>query len=181
LVQSVRDDVGTTVKYGQIRLIEVEATASALPDHQKCALITANAVIYDRRFAELVAAILPLGGYAEPAPAADHHAIARLLRLALDGWNVVRLAAAPASAADRRSRLGRIAAELLGAGIAAELPVQLVKSTSADGRESRTCLGEFRNALDSFAADGPVMVTFGTRGAAGPSNLSVIVDNGLAG
>jgi hypothetical protein len=180
-VQSVHDDAAATVKYGQIQLIEVEATAAALPDHQRYALITANAVIYDRRFTALVAAILPLGGYAEPAPAADHRASARLLQLALDGWNVVRLAAAPASAADRRSRLGHIAAELLGAGIAAELPVRLVKGTSAGGEESRTCLGEFRGTLDSFAADGPVMVTFGTRGAIGRSGLSVIVDNGLAG
>jgi len=79
---------------GTLWLVELPATDLELspPEHQ--ALTSAHIVIYDRILAPIVARLLPLGSYAEPAGPNEKEGDAawdRALRFARDGWNVVKL------------------------------------------------------------------------------------------
>ena len=79
---------------GQFWRIEV-APQGTPSEKMRRALAEANVVIYDRALAPLVAALLPLGGYAEPAPTRDgaaDPAADRCTSFARDGWSVLRLA-----------------------------------------------------------------------------------------
>jgi hypothetical protein len=81
------------IRPGQLWLIEVSSAADP-PASVRQALAEANVVIYDRALGPLVAGLLPLGGYAEPAAEGQLDAAAeRCAHFARDGWSVVRLAA----------------------------------------------------------------------------------------
>src|SRR5204862_2340007 len=86
-----------TINPGQIWVVEQDA-ASALSALDREALINANAVIYDRALAPLVAQILPMGAYAEPlsdaAPAAGPAPSPRAPDAAGGGWRGARPAGA---------------------------------------------------------------------------------------
>ena len=66
----MRDDLPSqqlpTINPGQIWVVEHDP-ALPLAALDRDALINANAVIYDRALAPLVALVLPMGGYAEPS------------------------------------------------------------------------------------------------------------------
>jgi hypothetical protein len=78
-----------SVRPGEIWLIEQLATADLSPLDRR-AIEDADVILYDRTIEPLVAAILPLGGYAEPLPAGEpdrEPAISpRALHFAGDGW-----------------------------------------------------------------------------------------------
>ncbi len=90
---------------------------------------SANVILYDRSLGAEVAAILPLGGYAEPAPPPaelpDATLIERCVRFALDGWSVVRLIDATQSRPTREARLRGIADRLHASGAGGQLPVHI--------------------------------------------------------
>src|SRR5947209_20323637 len=97
----MRDDLPSRplpiINPGQIWIVEHDLTA-ALCALDRDALTNANAVIYDRTLAPLVAQILPMGAYAEPLSLAGQLAgpaiSPRALELAGEGWSVVQLVAA---------------------------------------------------------------------------------------
>src|ERR1700730_8652432 len=79
---------------GQLWLVELPATAPEVSPLEYRALSNANVVIYDRALAPTVTRLLPLGGYAEPAPSSDGQVragSARCVRFVRDGWSVARL------------------------------------------------------------------------------------------
>jgi len=120
---------------GRLYLIERRGGDLGLTAAEQEALVGANIIVYERSLASLVAAVLPLGGYAEPAPAAgaapDTPVFERCLQFALDGWRVVQLM-------ERRPRAQRTkwieeaTAQLVAAGVSSDLPV-LVRVDAACG------------------------------------------------
>ena len=139
-------------------------------------------MIYDRILTSWIAASLPLGSYAEPAAdrALDGPELERVLRLALDGWSVIRLVGGEFNAGQRIARLRRIAERLRDAGVAAGLPVHLVGDMGADYAVADTSLGDLAGVLDAGRFERPVTAIFATR-RDGAAPLYAIVDNGLAG
>ena len=122
-----------TVASGQLWLIELppgEAPAAAA----RRALDGANVVIYDRALADAVALALPLGTYAEPAPAKSDAAAARAVHFARDGWSVARLLPARLAARERTRRVQDIVDELAASKVAGSLPVTIV-AAGPDGVE----------------------------------------------
>ena len=73
---------------GQIWVIEISPTDELSTLHRKI-VTESNVKIYDRSLEAIIAEALPLGGYAEPNSSAQ--AAQRCVRLARDGWSVVRL------------------------------------------------------------------------------------------
>src|SRR5947207_11623703 len=77
---------------GRLSLIERCGGEPGLTSAEQAALAGANIIVYERSLAALVAAVLPLGGYAEPAPEArqspNRPVFERCLNFALDGWSV---------------------------------------------------------------------------------------------
>src|SRR5712691_5188874 len=57
---------------GRLHLIERCGGEWGLTAAEQEALVFANIIVYERSLASLVGAVLPLGGYAEPAPEAGH-------------------------------------------------------------------------------------------------------------
>src|SRR5712691_6673119 len=53
---------------GRLYLIERCGGEVGLTSAEQAALVSANIIVYERSLAALVAAVLPLGAYAEPAP-----------------------------------------------------------------------------------------------------------------
>jgi hypothetical protein len=76
------------LKAGQIWVTEISPRHELSRLHQAM-MTTANVIIYDRLLEPIVAEILPLGGYAEPAAGAK--TVQRCVHFARDGWSVVRL------------------------------------------------------------------------------------------
>jgi len=182
--QDVEQRALPTIAPGQLWLVQAPAAADLRP-FEFDAFSTANVVIYDRELTPFVAASLPLGSYAEPATPL-HRALGasefeRALRVAFDGWSVVRLLGGDATASDRIARIHRVAARLRAAGIAAELPVQLVTDTAGAPDTTEVTLGDLADALDIYDFGRRITAVFATRhgGSVGP--LHAVVDNGLAG
>jgi hypothetical protein len=100
---------------GQIWLVELHPDYPASSIERRI-FEAANVIIYDRTLAAIVAEILPLGLYAEPVPPAaevpDAAMIDRCVRLARDGWSVVRTIVAGARAPSREARQQAFAARL---------------------------------------------------------------------
>lgn len=174
-----------TVAPGQLWLVESPPSAAHLRPFEHDALNAADVIIYDQELTTPTAAVRPPGRYAEPAQTTDHALdgpeFERVLRLALDGWSVIRLVNGECAAARRADRLRRIAAQLRGAGIAAGLPVQLVTETIGGCATTETSLGDLAGVLDGSRLECRVTAIFATgrSGVAGP--LYAVFDNGLAG
>jgi len=169
---------------GQLWLVETGATGASLRRFERDAFNAANVVIYDRELTRFVAAALPLGSYAEPSRVAeqalDGPEFDRVLRLALDGWSVMRLLGGEPDAAQRTDRLRRIAAQLRGAGLAADLPVWLVTERTGVAAVSETALGDVQGLRrDDYGRS--LAAIFATRQTSGAGPLRAVVDNGLAG
>ena len=114
-----------TVQPGQLWLVELPPGEAELAPLEYLALTAANVVIYDRALASTVARLLPLGGYAEPAPEGDEAgetALERCVGFVRDGWSVARLARpAIAGISGRADKFGRLFERLL----ALDMPVAL--------------------------------------------------------
>ena len=77
---------------GELWLIVLPDAGSKLTSLEYRALTAAHVIVYDRALTDVVAAVLPLGGYAEPA---DGDGLTRSLQFIRDGWSVVRLIEQP--------------------------------------------------------------------------------------
>jgi sulfate/thiosulfate transport system ATP-binding protein len=81
-----------SVAAGELWLIALPAGNSEPTPLERDALTHANVIIFDRALTDIVADVMPLGGYAEPT---DGDGLARSLQFARDGWSVIRLIASP--------------------------------------------------------------------------------------
>src|SRR5581483_1917095 len=116
------------VEPGQLWLVEI-CPDRGLSTAERHLAGSANVILYDRTLAAEVAALLPLGGYAEPAPPRaelpDATVIERCVRFAIDGWSVVRLIDAAQTRPSREAHLRAIADRLRASGAGDQLPVQI--------------------------------------------------------
>jgi hypothetical protein len=98
------------IEPGQLWHIELPAGETRLFPVECAAVIAADIVIYDRALAAIVAAHRPPGGYAEPVDGeTPDRSSERCLRLARDGWRVVRLVAQQRPTRARHERLTIVA------------------------------------------------------------------------
>ena len=121
---------------GRLYLIERCGGELGLTAAEQAALVSANIIVYERSLAQLVAAVLPLGAYAEPAPEAEQRSdgpvFERCLKFALDGWSVVQLM-------ERRPRAERAqwtrdaAMQLVSAGVSGDIPVLVLVDATCGG------------------------------------------------
>jgi hypothetical protein len=117
---------------GRLYLIERGGGDLDLTSAEREALAGANIIVYERSLASLVAAILPLGAYAEPGPEPSTPVFARCLKFALDGWSVVQLMERRPPA--ERARWVEDAAEqLASAGVSSDTPVQMLVDAACGG------------------------------------------------
>jgi hypothetical protein len=185
---------------GRLYLIEHRGDELALSAAERAALAGANIIVYERSLAALIAAVLPLGGYAEPAPAAgpafEGPMFERVLKFALDGWSVVQLIERRPGA--ERARWTRDATEqLANAGVSIDTPVRvLVESASGRPLSIETRLRSADAVIadrlhpngvmpdgvmpDGVMPDG-VMIVFGPIGPGPAPQLYAFAANGLAG
>ena len=170
-----------SVAPGQLWLVELQAGAepSAAARH---VLDGANVVIYDRALTESVAGALPLGSYAEPAPAKSDAAAARAVHFARDGWSVARLLPARLPSRERTRRVQDIVDELALAKVAGRLPVTIV-TTSADGVEERieARFDDIASIVASHPRDTLLAIVIDAFAGAGAARLHAVAANGLAG
>jgi hypothetical protein len=169
-----------TINPGQIWLIEHDP-ASELSALDRDALINANAVIYDRVLAPLVALVLPMGAYAEPLPFAERLAgpaiSPRAFELAQEGWSVVQLVE---PRPERRRRMHLAPPVLLRAN-GGELPVLVIAKAEERYREWDACLNTLPEFVDEFGEDELLTLVFGPIAARYPTRTHAFTANGLAG
>jgi hypothetical protein len=169
-----------TINPGEIWVVEQDA-ASPLSALDREALINANAVIYDRALAPLVAQILPMGAYAEPLAitvSAARAAISpRALELAGEGWSVVQLVEARPG---RRGRLHVMPPALIRAN-GAGLPVLVIAKTAARYQEWDVSLDALPELIDEFGDDDLLTLIFEPIAARYPTRTHAFTANGLAG
>jgi hypothetical protein len=166
---------------GQLWLVELPAgTEPSLAGHH--ALDGVNVVIYDRTLADIVALALPLGTYAEPAPARSVAAAARSVHFARDGWSVVRLLPARLASRERTRWVQDIVDELAAAKVAGNLPVTIV-TTSADGVQERieARFDDLASIVASHPRDTLLAIVIDAFAGAGVARLHAVAANGLAG
>ena len=177
-----RTDVGPNLEPGQIWLIE-QSAATSLFTLDRGAFAGADAVLYDRALASLVALLLPLGGYAEPLSAdageAEPVISPRALKLAADGWGVVQLIE-PCRRWRRRLRHPRQQLGLVNG--AASPAIELI----AKGAAGRWCRREARvpdlpELVDALAEDELLTLILGPLAGGAPGAAHAFVGNGLTG
>jgi len=168
---------------GQLWLIELAVENSAPPKLAHHALASANVVIYDRVLAAMVAALLPRGGYAEPAPEDPQGPGAeRCVHFVRDGWSVVRLLRAPATLEMRAERVRDVVQHLGAAKAPGNLPVSVL-AASDDGACEKTD-ARLRDLAASIAAhrlDKRLTIVIGAIGSSAGPRLYAVAANGLAG
>jgi hypothetical protein len=167
-------------QFGRIRLIE-QSAATALSALAGKALSGADAVLFDRRLAPLIAGLLPAGGYAEPlTEAAEEEALTRALKLASEGWSVVQLVE------PRRGwcrRLNAATAALNGTTGTGELALRLIGEIPADPPAIPDAhpLDPSGRVVD-IAEDEPLTLILGPlAGGASAAAYAFAAGNGLAG
>jgi hypothetical protein len=173
------------VEPGQLWLIELPAADSDLSPLERQALSTANVVIYDSPLAAILASILPLGGYAEPAASGDgkaDHPVERCLRLALDGWSVVRLVEQTRSNQQRTERIRLLSERLLAAKAPTRVPALLF--TNADGGicgKTEAQLGVLAAAVSAGRFADRLTIIFAAISTGAVPGFRLASSNGLAG
>ena len=180
----MRDDLPSqqlpTINPGQIWVVEHDP-ALPLAALDRDALTNANAVIYDRALAPLVALVLPMGGYAEPSSLAGQLAgpaiSPRALELAGEGWSVVQLVAARPG---RRERLHHAPPALVRAN-GGELPVLVIAKAADRYQEWDVPLNTLPEFIDEFGKDDLLTLVFGPIAARYPTQTHAFTANGLAG
>jgi hypothetical protein len=181
----------TKIRPGQAWLIEQHAS-EGLSTLDRGALAGADVVLYDRALAPLIAAaVLRVGGYAEPLAADAEEgeeggvgqAISpRALRFAADGWSVVQLV--QPQCGWRKRLLRGTSKELLALRGSEGFAVRVIANTDADrcrGREAR--LPELKELIEFFAEGDRLTVIVGPLAAAAafvPADVAFTA-NGLAG
>jgi hypothetical protein len=173
------------VAAGQLWLVELPPGVEPSPLERR-ALTTANVLIYDRALVDTVAAILPLGAYAEPAASTNgvrDQPSDRSLRFVLDGWSVVRLI--DATDVPLRQRVDQIRAlseQLLAAGLPAQLPILLLAGTDA-GRiwQTEAQLGALDATIAQCDPEDRLTLVFGAVRSRSARSLAFASSNGLAG
>jgi hypothetical protein len=158
------------IEPGQLWLIELATARDPPAAPLRQAIDQANVVIYDRAFADFVAASLPLGNYAEPAASTDEAgdpAAARAVRFACDGWSVARLVPPHPTQRERIVRVRRLVEELAATKAPGDVPVTVVGEL-ADGVFEPT-----ETRLDRLDL---VVVTYPR-----DARLTIVVGDGLAG
>jgi hypothetical protein len=175
---------------GRLYLIECCGGELGLTAAEQEALVGANIVVYERPLAALVAAVLPLGGYAEPAPDAgqppDSPVFERCLKFALDGWSVVQLMQRRPGA-ERAKWIEEAAAQLVSAGVSSDIPV-LVRVDAACGgpltietqlRSAHAVIAD--QGLAGGVEMGGLMLVLGPSAAGPAPQVYAFAANGLAG
>jgi siroheme synthase len=172
---------------GRLYLIERCGGELGLTAAEQAALVSANIIVYERSLAGLVAAVLPLGAYAEPAPEAEQTSAGqapvfeRCLKFALDGWSVVQLM-------ERRPRVERArwprdaAEQLVSAGVSGDIPVLVLVDAACGGPlKIETRLHSAQAIIDQHGLPGGLMMVLGpiVPGPAPP--VYAFAANGLAG
>jgi hypothetical protein len=167
------------VRPGQLWYVQFSSTEPPLAPLEYRALTTANVVIYDGALAPIVAASLPIGGYAELAASHDQ-AAERCLRFARDGWSVARLV-------DPRNGwidgLRQLSERLLRVPATAALPVSIIVSAGVRYKNIETELSKLGDVAERLGFDQPIATTVIVEGIeAGTAPRFVVASaNGLAG
>lgn len=169
------------VTSGQLWLVELPA-GSPPGGTARHVFDGANVVIYDRALADTVALGLPLGTYAEPAPAKSDAAAARAVQFARDGWSVVRVLQPRAGQRERTRRVQDIVDELAAAKIAGQLPVTIL-THSPDGTDERidARFDDLASIVAAHPRDTLLAIVIDAFGDAGAARLHAVAANGLAG
>ena len=176
----------TAVAPGQLWVVELSATEPSLSPLEYRVITTANVVIYDRPLAPMVAKVLPLGGYAEPASSSGERRLdqawERCLRFARNGWSVVRLVEHSPSPQQRFERIQCLTERLMAAEAPANLPVLLFVDAGCDTYEKTEApLGALSPAIGAHGVERRLSIAFTVINAGAAPRLSVASSNGLAG
>jgi hypothetical protein len=165
-------------------LIELSPTEGNLSPLERRAITTTNVVIYDRTLEAIVAATLPLGGYAEPAASSKtpDQATERCLGFVFDGWKVTRLVEHDLAKGQRARRIRHLSERLAAGNRSNDLPVLLFKHAS-DGtyREIEEHLCGLDTRFSAVSSEERVTIVFGAISTATARNLGAILSNGRAG
>jgi sulfate ABC transporter ATP-binding protein len=154
----------------------LELTAGSLSSFEFGIIAAANVVIYDRALAEVVAAVLPLGGYAEPALGDTP---ARCLQFARDGWSVVRIVDRAAGLA---AEVRRLTMRLRAVGAPDDLGVSwLIRGAGTRPAESEETLAGIDTALDDIDDSAIAALRFRAFGSSKTALHRAATANGLAG
>jgi hypothetical protein len=175
-----------TVQPGQLWLIELPATDPNYTPLECRALTTANVVIYDRALASIVAEILPIGGYAEPASsiggAEPYPALERCLQFARDGWSVVRLVEHRVSSEQRAVRIRYLSERLMVAKASPDLPVFLFAAAGSGAcAKTEVHLGALSGVVTGHSVENRLSIVFSAISSPAAPCLFVASTNGLAG
>jgi hypothetical protein len=175
---------------GRLYLIERCGGDLGLTAAEQQALVCANIIVYERSLASLVAGVLPLGAYAEPAPEAgqaqDRPVFERCLKFALDGWSVVQLMERR-SPTERARWIQDAAAQLVTAGVSSDIPVLVLVDAACGGPLTiETQLGSAHaviadRGLPDGVIMGGVMLVLGPIAAGPAPQVYAFAANGLAG
>ena len=170
------------IQPGQVWVVEHTPADLHLSPLARRPISAANVVIYDRALYAIVAANLPLGGYAEPASSPDRlldMPIDRCLQFARDGWSVVWLAD---HRTRREERIGRLVDRMITAGCSGFTPVTLFVTGAGEmPRQTQTELCRLGALVAGKTREGALAIAFGAVGAGAAPHLHAISTNGLAG
>jgi hypothetical protein len=170
---------------GEIWMIEHPSAESHLSSFAYRAMTAANVFIYDRTLHAIVAANLPLGGYAEPASAPDgspDKMFDRCIRFARDGWSVVWFVDHGPLHPPRSERVGRLVNRLIDAGSPPSQSVRLfVNADKSITRQTETELGKLGIVIDATTSEHCLAIAFAAVGTGAARHLYAISSNGLAG
>jgi hypothetical protein len=170
------------IQPGQLWVVEHASTEPHLPPLAHHLITSANVVIYDRALYAIVAAHVPRGGYAEPAPWPNgviDGAVDRCIQFARDGWSVVRLAD---HGTPRNERIARLVERLISAGCLASMSVRLFANANGSvPQQTETELGKLGIVIDATTPEVVLAVAFAAVGTGAAPHLYAISCNGLAG
>jgi hypothetical protein len=173
------------IEPGQLWLIELPAAKAMPSETLRRTLAQANVVIYDRSLAAAIAALLPIGGYAEPAAAVEggvDPAAERCVRFAQDGWSVARLLSPHPPRRQRGEQVRRLAAALDAAKIPAALRVTVWAETPDGAVEAvETRLGDLPEAVLAQPRDTRLTIVIAALDSGAAARLHAVAANGLAG
>jgi len=167
-----------TVSPGECWLLALPATGAEPGVLERRVLTVANVIIYDRALANQLAAILPLGGYAEPAVG---DGLERTIRFACSGWSVVKLIEHTFTNRVFADQAHSLAARLQAAGASSNLKVSGFAETGRGLRRAETSLGKFGALIGGTLGCEPQVIVFRAFGCRDTPALRAVMSNGLAG
>src|SRR5882724_1282378 len=173
-----------SIKPGQLWVVEHSSTDVHPSPLAHRAITAANVVLYDPGLFPIVAANLPLGGYAEPASSPDgvpDRTFDRCIQFARDGWSVVRLVDHRPTHDARRERIGRLVDRLIGAGCSASQTVSLFANANRSViQQTETELDRLGIVIEATTSEDCLAIAFAAVGAGAAPHLHAISSNGLA-